>query len=320
MDGLGARRHWLIWGAVAPVALWAVVRCFGLERGYPGIALIAFTPYVAAAALLVLGVAAALRNWAAALLAGVATVALMAAVLPRAFGSPDPFPPGGRELRVLSANVRKGQADPRALVGLVRRLHADVLTVEELTPSFARKLRAGGIEAVLPHTVLRPRVSAGGGGIFSRLPIRPLPAPPTRSLLMARGRIDLGGGRVVRLAEAHPYPPKSCCVGLYEEGLASLPRAGGPGPPWILGGDFNSTLDFSRFRDLLDSGYRDAADVTGKGLIGTWPQGRVLPPPVTIDHVLAERGIAILGYEVEDLPGSDHRAVFARLAVPPSSP
>jgi endonuclease/exonuclease/phosphatase (EEP) superfamily protein YafD len=319
VERLGARRNWLIWGAVVPVALWAIVRTFGLERGFPGVALMAFTPYAAAGALLVLGLATALRNWAASLTAALATVALVAAVAPRAFGGPDPFPPGGRELRVLSANVRKGHADPRVLVGLARRLHADVLTVEELTPRYVQELDAAGLDAVMPHTVLRARREAGGGGIFSRLPIRALPSPPTKALHMARGAIDLGGGRVVRLAEVHPYPPDSVHdMGLYREGMDSLPTAGGPGPPWVLGGDFNSTLDFARLRQLLDTGYRDSGDVLGKGLIGTWPQGRVLPPPVTIDHILAEDGIAILGYEVEDLPGSDHRAVFARLAVPPS--
>jgi endonuclease/exonuclease/phosphatase family metal-dependent hydrolase len=39
-------------------------------------------------------------------------------------------------------------------------------------------------------------------------------------------------------------------------------------------------------------------------------------PPVTIDHVLAPHRLGVAGYAVADLPGSDHRAVFARLAVP----
>ena len=32
-DALGARRHWLIWLAAAPLALWAIVRAFGLDGG-----------------------------------------------------------------------------------------------------------------------------------------------------------------------------------------------------------------------------------------------------------------------------------------------
>jgi len=45
--------------------------------------------------------------------------------------------------------------------------------------------------------------------------------------------------------------------------------------------------------------------------------GRLFPPPVTIDHVLADERLGISDYSVEDLPGSDHRAVFAALVVPP---
>jgi len=85
VDRAGPHRHRLTWAAVVPVALWAIVRCFGLERGFPLTPLIAYTPYVAVAALLAAGVALRLRNWAAAALATVATVALLAAVLPRAF-------------------------------------------------------------------------------------------------------------------------------------------------------------------------------------------------------------------------------------------
>src|SRR3954452_2087504 len=86
--GLGASRHWLIWGAVVPVALWAIVRALGLDSGFPLIPLLAHTPYVAAAALLITGVAVALSNWAASLVATAATALLLAAVVPRAFGGP----------------------------------------------------------------------------------------------------------------------------------------------------------------------------------------------------------------------------------------
>ena len=63
-------------------------------------------------------------------------------------------------------------------------------------------------------------------------------------------------------------------------------------------------------------GYRDAADVAGEGLEPTWPQDEYRSPPVTIDHVLADRRIGFADYDVLDLPGSDHRAVFARLVLP----
>jgi endonuclease/exonuclease/phosphatase (EEP) superfamily protein YafD len=302
----GARRFWPIWAAVLPVAAWALVRAL--------IPLIAYTPYVAAAAPILLTAALALRNWAAALVTAVATGFLLAAVLPRALGAGEGLPPESEELRVLSANVHHGTAELAALLALVRRLDVDVLSVQELTPRFAKRLDGRGLRRRLPNAVLSTRAGVSGGGLYSRLPLRKLPAPPPTGFRMPRGQVTLDNGRRLRLVVVHPYPPKRGKVGLWREGVRSLPAATASGRPWILAGDFNATLDFPELRDLLDGGYRDAGEVTGDGLTPTWPQGKILPPPVTIDHVLADRRAAILDYGVEDLPGSDHRAVFAFLA------
>ena len=75
----------------------------------------------AIAALLVAGVAVALRNWAAAAVAALATLCLAAAVLPRAIGDGTVDPAGRETLIVLSANIHRGTADPDALVALVDR-------------------------------------------------------------------------------------------------------------------------------------------------------------------------------------------------------
>jgi endonuclease/exonuclease/phosphatase (EEP) superfamily protein YafD len=315
VDLAGARRFWPIWAAVLPVAAWALVRALEVDGGFPLIPLIAYTPYVAAVAPIVLTAALALRNWAAALIAALATGFLLAAVMPRALGAGEDLPPDSEELRVLSANVHRGTADPDALVALVRRLDVDVLSVQELTPGFARELRAGGLRRRLPHAALSTRSGVSGGGIYSRLPLRRLRSPPPNPFRMPRAEVALEGGRRVRLVAVHPYPPKRTSVDRWRAGMRSLPAADPSNTPWVLAGDFNATLDFPELRDLLDTGYRDAGEVTGDGLAPTWPQGRILPPPVTIDHVLADRRASILDYGVEDLPGSDHRAVFAFLAL-----
>ena len=85
------------------------------------------------------------------------------------------------------------------------------------------------------------------------------------------------------------------------------------GPRGLLIGDFNATLDHDALRDLLDEGYRDAGEVVGEGLTPTWKAGSVIPPPVTIDHVLVDERMGISEYEVHDLPGSDHEALSATL-------
>lgn len=309
----GARRYWAIWLPAIPIAIWVPVRLFGLERGYPLIPLLAYTPYVAVAALLLTGVAVALRNWAASSVVAVATICLAAVVVPRTIGSPGD-PAGHEQLAVLSANIHHGTADPEALIALVERLHPDLLSVQELTPRFARELRAAGIDRLLPESELVVQSKVSGAGLYARHPLHGLPEPARFQFRMPRAAIDLPGGRPLRVVGVHPYPPQPERVEEWSSALESLPSAGS-GVPWILAGDFNATLDHAELRDLIGRGYEDAADETGKGLEPTWPVGRHFLP-VTIDHVLADRRLGISRYEVIDLPGSDHRAVFARLFLP----
>ncbi|HET7484367.1 MAG TPA: endonuclease/exonuclease/phosphatase family protein [Solirubrobacterales bacterium] len=308
-------RYWLIWAAAVPVALWAVVRAFGLESGGWLTSLMWLTPYAAIGALLVAGVAVALRNWAAATVAGVATVYLAIAVLPRAIES-DTEPAAGHEtLTVLAANVELGAADPSALVALVDRYRPDLLSVEELTPSFARNLHRDGIDRRLPRSVLMARPKGHGGGLYARFPLTALPRQTHFLFRMPRAMIVLPDGRRLRVVAVHPQPP-SMSVDRWEEALESLPQPG-HGIPWVLAGDFNATLDQAKFRHIVDGGYRDAGAATGKGLEPTWPSSEVFPwGLMTIDHVLADRRLGISEYGVDDLPGSDHRAIHAQLVLP----
>ncbi|MGN6275433.1 MAG: endonuclease/exonuclease/phosphatase family protein [Solirubrobacterales bacterium] len=311
----GARRYWLIWFAVVPVAAWALLRLLGIDNGFPLAALMAFTPYAAVGAFLVLGVAAALSNWAATAVATLATLSLVAAVLPRAVGNDLVAVEGRETLRVLAANVHHGSADPDALVALVDRLHPDVLSVEELTPRFARKLAAAGLGSRLPNEVLETHRSASGAGLYSRLPLRQLPGPRRVFFRSPRARLRLPDGRAIRIVGVHPFPPEPHHTTEWEEALASLPSTG-RGAPWVLAGDFNGTFDQSQFRGVVDRGYRDAGATAGDGLEPTFPREGHLIPPVTIDHILADSRLGIAEYAVEELPESDHRAVYAELVLP----
>jgi endonuclease/exonuclease/phosphatase (EEP) superfamily protein YafD len=311
----GARRCWLIWAAVIPVAVWALFRLLGIDNGFPLAALMAFTPYVAIVAFLVAGVALALRNWAAAAVAAAATLLLAITVLPRGVGDGTVAASGHETIVVLAANVHHGTADPAALVALVDRYRPDLLSVEELTPSFNRRLAAAGLGSRLPNTVLETHWNTSGGGLYSRLAMRKLPSLHRFVFRMPRAELTLPDGRPLRVVGIHPYPPQPNRTTEWEEGLASLP-SGEHGTPWVLAGDFNATLDQSQLRDLLDRGYRDAGDVAGEGLEPTFPSGGHMIPPVTIDHVLADGRFDIVDYAVADIPGSDHRAVEAELALP----
>ena len=313
----GARRYWLIWAAVIPIVIWTAIRLFGLEGGYPLVAMMAFTPYVAIAALLVAGVAVALRNWAAATVATVTMLCLASVVLPRTIGSNTAQAAGHETLTVLSTNIHHGTADPAAVVALVDRYRPDLLSVQELTPAFAAELKRAGIGRRLPQSMLLVHRSASGAGLYSRLPLTPLSRQTRFFFRMPRAALTMPSGRRLRVIGVHPYPPLSSHDGVWQAALESLPSAG-EGIPWVLVGDFNGTLDQAEFRDVVDRGYADAGDVTGKGLEPTFPTmgHRLLPPSIAIDHVLADRRLGIADYGVVDLPGSDHRAIHAELVLP----
>ena len=276
----------------------------------------AFTPYVALTAFIPLAVAVAVRNWVAAIAAALVAVLLAGAVLPRAFGGPteaqgDPGP----ALRVLAANMMLGKGDPEALVALVREHDVDVLSVEELTAKLARKLDEAGLRALLPHRQLATGDSSHGSGLYSRYELaRPSATTPEGGFPLITAQPLIAGAAAVEVGGVHTMPP-TVSTAAWTSDLRNLPAAGA-GPVRILLGDFNATLDQSEFRDLVGRGYADAADTLGDGLEPTWPDHRRFPPLVTIDHVLADRRIGIREYAVDELPGSDHRAVYAELSLP----
>ncbi len=275
-----------------------------------------FTPYVAVAAVAAVAGGLALRCWVPAAVAALAAICLGAVVLPREFADDTVSAAGHGTLSVLAANVHEGGASPAGLLHLVDELHPDVVTIEEYTPRFGGELAAAGLDSRLPYRVLDPAPRARGTAIYSRFPLQRLPTAAF-FFRMARAEATLPGGRWLRIVAVHPIPPRHpAWTEEWEEVLSTLP-SGGHGTPWVLAGDFNATLDQTPFRELLGRGYGDAGEAAGKGLDSTFPaDGGIFPPPITIDHILADQRFGVVEYEVEPLPGSDHHAIFAKLALP----
>ena len=312
------------WALVCVWVGWALVRLLGLDRGFPLVPLVAYTPYMAAAAVLPIALALFLRRWAVALTGFVAGACLVAVVVSRALPDPGADDHRGPTLRVLSANIHRGKADLGELMDLVRVDRPDVLNVQELTPSAKAKLRRLGVERLLPHHDL-PVYSGdasnvyrriAGSGIYSRFPLRAL-RPGSYGFRMPRAMLRVPGGPRVEVVCVHPFPPNRHQIDLWSAALGSLPSAAGP--LHVLAGDFNATLDQAELRDVLDRGYRDAADAVGAGLTPTWSGNGLLSLPLTIDHVLLDERAGVRDYSTHDLPGSDHRAIFAELALGPEA-
>ena len=123
----------------------------------------------------------------------------------------------------------------------------------------------------------------------------------------------------MRLLAAHPLPPLSVLEVLWRRSLADLAtEARATDLPVVVLGDFNADRDHAPFRRLLGTGLRDAHDERGRGLARTWP---AKAPLLHLDHVLVGDGeggrLVVEDVREVVLPGSDHLAVVADLAVLP---
>jgi len=319
------RREWrrrivatLPWLLVAPGLVWALARLFGLEFGARPVQLISFTPYAALASLVPLGVCLGTRRWWPAAVAGLATVALAACVLPRALGGV--AAPDGVDLRVMSMNMRVGGADTELIVQLVRTNRVDVLAVQEITPDAQRRLDAAGLSTLLPYHQLSALEGVVGSALYSRFP---LTGGATRlnpgEFRQVSATVEVPGARALPVESVHPVPPaEPPRIGAWEAGLRGQTAATPDGPARVLIGDFNATLDHAELRRLIATGYRDAASVVGRGLTPTWPYAgrlRGIAPPVAIDHVLADRRIGVRDFHAYTVPNTDHRAIIATLVL-----
>ncbi|UBU16020.1 endonuclease/exonuclease/phosphatase family protein [Nonomuraea gerenzanensis] len=308
------RRRWFSWTVAVLLAVWAVVRIGGWEQGSFPTQLMTVTPWGAGLAALTALVSLLRRNRWAALVAALACVAMVAVVVPRAIPAEQPAAKGPA-LRVLSVNLF-GRGEAKTVVDYIRRNDVEVFSAPELTYAEAERLDAAGLKQLLPYRVLQAEADITGSGIYSKYPVTELPdlfTPIGHN--MPAAAVTLPGGGRVEVVAVHPNPPLGRKEAEWTAALRALPPPS-PSVVRVLAGDFNASLDHREFRDLLGRGYVDAAEQVGAGLTPTWPNFRPMPPLISIDHVVADRRVAVNRVDFLDVPRTDHRGVFAELRLP----
>ena len=304
------------WSVAAGLAAVVVLRLVGWSSGPVTALLLVALPLVLVPAYLLAVVAVVRRDrW-----LGAAAATLIGAhvlvVLPGLTAADVPVAAEqAPRLRVVTANLLVGnQRLPEAAAAL-RRLDADVLVLVELRADSLTTLRRHGLLTELPHSTVdgAPRDVE----IFSRLPLSDVErSRAVPELPQPRAVVEVAGVAVRVLGE-HPLPPGS---GYERAGRTSLEalaaEIGREDLPVVVAGDLNSDRHFPLFDDLLEQGLRDAAEERGRGLSTTWPQRW---PFLALDHVLvrdgAQASLVVTGQREAPLPGSDHLAVVADLAV-----
>ena len=227
-------------------------------------------------------------------------------------------------LRLLTANLLNGRADPARVAGLLEGLGVDVACLQELSAA-----QAEAIAAVLPHGKLDPRHDHEGAGIALRHPGQverlPLPQRDARVVRLEPGhwpRLDatlevLG----VHLQAPHAKPPPWRNLPTRRAQLQALVEyvESAPVPHRVVAGDFNATPLWPLYRRLREH-FHDLpaqfASRRGGRPRRTWgPLALGGVRLLRIDHVFAS-GVEAVGVELHPVPGSDHAALVVDLDLP----
>ena len=234
--------------------------------------------------------------------------------------------PSDNVARVMTLNTRNGGASAQEVVDLVRSRNVEVLCLQELSDEFLGELTAAGLYDVLPYYVISDaasEVSNGGrNGIWTLAPMGNVSGNllPIETSSMPAGTVQIGG-RGVRVVSVHPNSPVRGAQDLWDEGLSVIGSLSDYDHTYLVMGDFNSTWDHARFRELLGTSFVDAGEGAGEGFHMTYPSGSVagvgLPSMVEIDHIVYARdsGLVVSGLETVAVSGTDHRALLGTLEV-----
>ncbi len=262
----------------------------------------------------------ALRRTLGALLA----LALAGAVLHVVWLLPSYVGPSGQgraDVTVLSLNTRFGLAEPAAVAALVEREQPEVIVLEEAGPTAVDALAGkgiGGPQSPWPHEAGYPIEGISGTVVLSAFP------------LGKQERIDLDTGayripvlapKPFTLIALHTTQPLYDDAQWHRDFDLLVAAARSTEGALVVAGDFNATLDHGPMRELLATGLHDAAREANSGWQPTWPSSNARPvaglpvpwPVMAIDHVLLSKELAAISTEVEQVRGTDHMALLARL-------
>lgn len=307
------------------LAFIAAIILIGVLLGYLGsehfaFDLIAhFRLHLLALAAVILVAALGLRAWRATWRSLVAVIVSLAG-LGVLWETPE-RPGEGIEITVLAANLYNPNDQTDAVADVLLAVDADILITNETTKAYQR-----GASNLLLRYPYRLALSTTGPilrtVLWSKFPMR-------EGRLMLEDTVEPTGAHAV--LEIDPETELSVigvhlahtAIGTQARQIEALGAvAEGMPRPMVIAGDFNSTpwsWGMARVANLTGTerigGYR----VTWLGEYPGLEMGSRALLGHPIDHILVSTGIGVKGVGTIELPGSDHRGVWAQLRVPPQT-
>jgi endonuclease/exonuclease/phosphatase (EEP) superfamily protein YafD len=220
------------------------------------------------------------------------------------------------DVTVLAANVLKAQADPTGVARLAVDGGADVVSLPESSQALADDVAARIQAATGTGVQVFWAGDRGGGGygtallVSDRLGEYRTTGELTDGVKAVVTAEPVSGSGPV-LAAAHTAAPVPGLLAPWASEVRAVADWCANTPGAILAGDLNATLDHPGLH--LEGSCVDAGEQTGTGARGTWPAKYPAVVGATIDHALADGNAwRAVGSRVEDIPGSDHRALVSR--------
>lgn len=220
-------------------------------------------------------------------------------------------------LRLLTANLLKGEADPGHLSELLDRLDPDVVFAQELAPNAAEV-----IANRYSHHSLRPSHDFLGHGVATKSEARFLDVPlPHRPGVAAV--VDMSGATLVmigvHLLNPVNFPWWSTATKRRQQ-IETLnwwiDGQSGDVDGLVVAGDMNASPIWPAYKRLNDR-YEDlvanAAVRDEVKLEATWGWRPGWPRILRIDHVFG-KGFVVTGFSVHEVRGTDHAALVVDLA------
>ncbi len=307
------------WLALGAVGLVLMTQWFARGDSKALALLHSFTPLILLAPFPLMFLATIANRRAMAALAALQGVASLAFVAPVVFpDGPPAVAVGAPRLIVAHANMlysNRSQADDAARA--LADTDADVLVMTEFTPH-QQRLLDDAVGDEYPYRIDEALDGTEGIGLWSRFPLTDTEIALIDLRRAVTATVNVGGAEI-RVIGVHPIPPfsdvgqrhwKSSMDAIHEAGTA-------PGPPTVIVGDFNASRWHPVFRKgLLDRGWTDAHEATGRGFSVSWPiDDARMPAFIRIDHALTDSRLAALATTDFDTPGSDHRGFTVTVAV-----
>jgi endonuclease/exonuclease/phosphatase (EEP) superfamily protein YafD len=259
------------------------------------------------------------RHWLAAVLS--ASAAIIVVLHAPLFRRPPPVPRGtGMAVRVMSYNTWSRNRDADRIARVVLRERPDVLLLQEIAPDVLARLVVALQTLYGSSPVHLAHEPAIGQAVVSRFPV--VSSATLRRKGNAQRVVLRSPAGPVTIFNVHPlrhggwHRRYSQLAALLDEDVSREPG------PVILGGDFNAPDKSQPYR-LLTSKLANAHGERGFGFGFTYPASIDSPlgvlgvvPLVRIDHIFVSRQFVTVGAgTVDDSGGSDHRPVYAELAL-----